>query len=720
MKLRYLFSTLSAFLLLLAGCQQEPIGSLENLQLSTTYLTLPKEGGEAELTLHAAGDWAFEANDSENNEVWPRVLAYQKGADNKNIEGEDGKYLIDESKTEPSWLTLKSGPMEGPAGDYTLVFSAEATEDGRELELQIISGNFSQFFRVRQGDMTVSEATVAEINEGPNGKTYQVTGTCESIAKYDYGNWYLVDEAGDKLYIYGTLDAEGKTKNFESLGIEPGDVVKVEGPKDTYNGTVELVNVTVLDIKKSLVKLVTVPEADKLVKDGGEFQVKLAYKGDGVMPTVSEKYRSWISVVDIKRIAGEVTKLEQNPADTAVVTFVLQANEDMAREGSIIFTSAKGEDSSSVPFNFTQLGGVVVATAAEINAAEDGAAVYRLTGYVSRVTSAKYGNIYIKDHSGEVYVYGTYDEAGNRFDAFTTPVKAGDIITVESAKTSYKGSPQLQNAKVIDHKPVADKTVKEFLGAAESKDVYYRLTGTVKNLKDSDLYGNFDLEDATGSVYVYGLVSGWGGPKKEFQKLGVKNGDKVTLVGYHTSYNGAKQVGGAFYVSHKAASSEGDAGDSGNTGEGEVTPSADKTRTNAEILAALTSSETSNVTYDIQSASGVWNVNASQNKANTFLQCRGKKGGYIKTPAFDKDIKSVTIHFSSAKSVYANNVYCVFPSTWTAPTADAAYPEDGNVGKAVTDGTSSLTIPVAAGNKQVYISIIGTYSYYLDHIDVEF
>ena len=133
----------------------------------------------------------------------------------------------------------------------------------------------------------------------------------------------------------------------------------------------------------------------------------------------------------------------------------------------------------------------------------------------------------------------------------------------------------------------------------------------------------------------------------------------------------------------------------------------------------MTSSETSYVTYDIQSASGVWNVNASQLKTNTFLQCRGKKGGYIKTPAFDKDIKSVTIHFSSAKPVYANNVYCVFPSTWTAPTADV-YPEDGNVGKAVTDGTSSLTIPVAAGNKQVYISIIGTYSYYLDHIDVEF
>ena len=144
------------------------------------------------------------------------------------------------------------------------------------------------------------------------------------------------------------------------------------------------------------------------------------------------------------------------------------------------------------------------------------------------------------------------------------------------------------------------------------------------------------------------------------------------------------------------------------------------TLTNAEICAAMTASNFTYSEYTIESESGVWTVNASRSSENTFLQCRGKKGGYIKTPAFEKDIKSVTIHFTDKKSVYADNTYCVFPSTWTAPTADAAYPEDGNVGKAVTDGSYSLTIPVDAGNKQVYISIIGTYAYYLDHIDVAF
>ena len=260
-------------------------------------------------------------------------------------------------------------------------------------------------------------------------------------------------------------------------------------------------------------------------------------------------------------------------------------------------------------------------------------------------------------------------------------------------------------------------SVADFLAAAEGPALY-KLTGTISNIaKDKNdptkvnAYGNFDLTDATGTVYVYGLTAT---PQtsndKSFESLGLQEGDVVTLVGTRASHNGTAQVGGpAYYVSHVAG------------GQEPEQPAAEvKTLTNAEILAAQTSSESSYVEYTIESASGVWTVNASQLSGNTFLQCRGRKGSYIKTPAFDKDIKSVTIHFSTAKSVYANNVYCAFPSTWTAPTADAAYPEDGNVGRAVTDGSQSLTIPVAAGNKQVCIAMIGTYSYYLDHIDVEF
>ena len=96
---------------------------------------------------------------------------------------------------------------------------------------------------------SVTTATCAEIIAGADGTNYRVTGKCVEIANTTYGNWYLEDATG-KIYIYGTLDAEGKTKNFASLGIEVGDELTVEGPKKTWNETVELVDVKVIEIKK--------------------------------------------------------------------------------------------------------------------------------------------------------------------------------------------------------------------------------------------------------------------------------------------------------------------------------------------------------------------------------------------------------------------------------------------------------------------------------------
>ena len=139
-------------------------------------------------------------------------------------------------------------------GRLSITFSADATLDGRTAELQLVCGGKTQHINVIQGLSTVSDATCAEVIAGPDSKTYRVTGTVTSIANTTYGNWYLNDGTGE-VYIYGTLDAKGQTKNFLSLGLEVGDVVTVEGPKTTYNGTVELVDVTVVSIKKSLIKV---------------------------------------------------------------------------------------------------------------------------------------------------------------------------------------------------------------------------------------------------------------------------------------------------------------------------------------------------------------------------------------------------------------------------------------------------------------------------------
>ena len=219
------------------------------------------------------------------------------------------------------------------------------------------------------------------------------------------------------------------------------------------------------------------------------------------------------------------------------------------------------------------------ATIAEFNAAAESDNVwYELTGTVKNLKDGDlYGNFDLEDATGSVYVYGLLSEKGGEKKLFqelaaAKGIKNGSKITIIGTRGSYNGKIEVMNAYFVSIEggdtpqpsgEVKKVTVAEFNAAAESTDVWYQLTGTVKNLKDGDLYGNFDLEDATGSVYVYGLLSEKGGAKKLFQELaaakGIKEGSVITIIGNRGSYNDKIEVTNAYFVSI-----EGDNG--GNTG----------------------------------------------------------------------------------------------------------------------------------------------------------
>ena len=94
-------------------------------------------------------------------------------------------------------------------------------------------------------------------------------------------------------------------------------------------------------------------------------------------------------------------------------------------------------------------------------------------------------------------------------------------------------------------------TVAEFLAKDVNAAVWYQLTGVIKNLANTT-YGNFDLVDETGSVYVYGLTQDkQSSNNQSFSKLGLKEGDVLTLMGTRAAFNNTAQIGGpAYYVSH--------------------------------------------------------------------------------------------------------------------------------------------------------------------------
>ena len=296
-------------------------------------------------------------------------------------------------------------------------------------------------------------------------------------------------------------------------------------------------NVTVLSYTKSLIKVEEL-DKDTLNKAGEDFKVSLTVKGEGVTVDIPEADQSWLSV------KGIVTK-----GTEAEITFHANANAGGARSSSIGFTSTKGKQSSTVTAKVYQLGSIVECSIADFNKAEAGSTVYRLTGVITKVVKAQYGNCYIKDATGETLVYGI----GSKGDFEKKGLKVGDIVTLTGVKDIYDGTHEMKNATLETVKVVTKISVADFLTKKEDKNVYYMLEGTITEFagKTNDLktWGNFGLTDDSGSAFVYGLTAGWGGEGKKAGTLGLSFGDKITIIGYRTSHNGNPQVGGAFLFS---------------------------------------------------------------------------------------------------------------------------------------------------------------------------
>ncbi|MGB4415201.1 MAG: BACON domain-containing protein [Paludibacter sp.] len=500
MKLKKIFPLFIAILALMTSCADEATMTLlDEIQVSSSYVAIPVEGGSTTITVTAKDSWTIE-----------KVVTL---------------------KDSVKWLTISS--TSGNAGEAELIFSASSTLNGRTAEVLLQSGGKTQRINIIQGLSKISSATCAEVIAGPDSKTYQVTGVCTSIANTVYGNWYLKDATGT-VYIYGTLDAKGAEKNFLSLGLEVGDEVTVQGPKTTYGTTVELVNVSVIKINKSLVKVDSVANA-ALPLEGGEFIAYLTCKGQGVSVEIPEDAKSWLSISSI-----------QSTGTNTVVKFNAIANTGGDRGTTLTFSTTDGSKNYSTQTAISQKGAIIKATVAEFLAAAVGDTQYRLTGVITSIANATYGNLYLRDFSGETYVYGIKDFKDKG-------LKAGDIITIVGKRADYKGTPQVASAVLESVIPVTAATIAEVLTKADNATTYYMVTGEITSIANA-VYGNLYLKDGDSNIYVYGCYPGYGATgdfrKNLLATKGIKVGDTLTVIATKSSYNGVAQLANGIYFSH--------------------------------------------------------------------------------------------------------------------------------------------------------------------------
>ena len=125
MKLKYIFPLIIAALAFMVSCQDEDTMTLlDEIQVSSSYVSLPVNGGTASITVTAKDSYTVE----------------KVTTDKDNVE----------------WLTLSSS--SGSAGESNITFSAESTLDGRTAEVLITSAGTTQRINIIQGLAQISES----------------------------------------------------------------------------------------------------------------------------------------------------------------------------------------------------------------------------------------------------------------------------------------------------------------------------------------------------------------------------------------------------------------------------------------------------------------------------------------------------------------------------------------------------------------------------------
>ena len=292
-----------------------------------------------------------------------------------------------------------------------------------------------------------------------------------------------------------------------------------------------------------------------------------------------------------------------------------------SEEGEVIEPSGKG--TLAEPYNVAGVIEYLSGLGADVPSPTD---VY-IKGVITSITEAfgtQYGNATFEisdtENASNKFLCYRVKYLGNTSysDPSALNIKEGNTVIICGKVVNYKGNTPETSANAAyvysingqggsgggggGETPTEAKkvTIAEFNAAAESATQYYQLTGTVKNLKDGDQYGNFDLEDATGSVYVYGLLAEKGGESKKFQELaaakGIKNGVTLTINGLRSSYNNKVQVKSAYFVSVEAGSGGGGGG-TGATGSGTLADPYNAAGANAYISSLAADTESSNDIY---------------------------------------------------------------------------------------------------------------------------
>ena len=543
MKLRNLFVGAVAAVFAPAGCQEKEqnLGT-PDISISTNELTFDVEGGEQALTVNATRDWKVE--------------------------------------TDADWVVVDPAKGEASADDQTVTVTVlENTGMDRSADLKFTIGMKSKYLTVSQaGPGGSAEALIVYYNDYDKVEAEKTYGSGSSWPYLDqFDGWMNQTGTGaaNVEYAYSGMSARANSTSDSNYSDYPGSGKNnMFFGKSAYLATKNIALGGATNFTLTFGSEKYSQDGDSVFKNA-EFHVYLsndAAKWVEIDYTFAgtEGGRWNIAAADFSVPAGTENLSICVKADVASVyrmddlKLVISdggAEVDFSKGVAMDFTAggSTGGGSTTAPESKGKK------TVEEFIAAADTQNYYELTGTVSGFNPT-YCSFDLTDATGKIYVYSVLDASKAEW---TSKISNGGTITIYGKYLYYeqKSQHEVVDAHIVSFTSgtvdtptdITSVTVAEFL-TKPVDDTWYRLSGTVSGSINTT-YGNFDLVDETGSVFVYGIEN-WSSYSSKFAV-----GDKVTIVGHRYIYTNPNdgsvkdEVMDAYIESWTAG--EGNTGDNG-------------------------------------------------------------------------------------------------------------------------------------------------------------
>ncbi len=376
----------------------------------------------------------------------------------------DSTFLDTISFNKRYYIVTDSWNSPYAANKVTVVENYDETTFARDLIAEYIEeGNMG----VAKPDMPAPDSTltIAEAIEYAlkfehdvfSDDKYYVSGTVTEVTSTQYGNMRVTDDAGNILTIYGSYSADGSTR-YDGMTAKPvaGDRVKLYGIIGRYNETPEMKNAWIVDfvpaetpdepldialktipvllemgsqlpanesttrefdVKGKIVEITSATQYGNMTiedENGDQLYIYGTYSADGAL-----KY-------------GEMTDKPQ-VGDTVILRGVIK---NYVKEGAEpLVEMVKGKILHS--FTLTPIS-ELLKLGNGLEAGVETTETYTAECKIVEVTSETWGNMTVQDSEGNIlYLYGFYDENGERYDKMTEKPKAGDTVIVEGVLLKY-------------------------------------------------------------------------------------------------------------------------------------------------------------------------------------------------------------------------------------------------------------------------------------------